>query len=51
MVLANTSWSLHGSSGILDGASSNVMRYDGNTSSKARAACMSAVAKPSVNRS
>jgi hypothetical protein len=32
-------------------ASPNVMRYGGNSSSKVRAACMSAVAKPSVNRS
>jgi adenine-specific DNA-methyltransferase len=33
------------------GASPNVMRYGGNPSSKVRAACRSAVAKPSVNRS
>ena len=31
------------------GASPNVMRYGGNFSSKERAACMSATAKPSVN--
>jgi hypothetical protein len=33
------------------GASPNVMRYGVNPSSKVRAACRSAVAKPSVNRS
>ncbi len=33
------------------GASPNVMRYGGNPSSKVWAACRSAVAKPSVNRS
>jgi hypothetical protein len=31
--------------------SPNLMRYGGNPSSKVRAACRSAVAKPSVNRS
>jgi hypothetical protein len=33
------------------GASPTVMRYGGNPSSMVRAACKSAVAKPSVNRS
>ena len=32
-------------------ASPNVIRYGGNPSSMVRAACISAVAKPSVNRS
>jgi hypothetical protein len=42
---------LGGLGNVPHGASPNVMRYGGNPSSKVRAACRSAVAKPSVNRS
>jgi hypothetical protein len=40
-----------GFSDVPHSASPNVMRYGGNPSSMVRAACRSAVAKPSVNRS
>jgi hypothetical protein len=46
--LANTSYNLRG---FPHGASPNIMRYGGNSSSKVRAVSISAVAKPSVNRS
>jgi hypothetical protein len=46
-----TSRKLRGFSEVPHVASPNVMRYGGNASSKMRAACRSAVAKPSVNRS
>jgi hypothetical protein len=51
MALANTGCSLRGFSDVLHDASPNIMRYGGNSSSKVRAACISAVAKPSVKRS
>jgi hypothetical protein len=44
------SYSLRGFSDLPHGAP-DVMRYGGNSSSMVRAACISAVAKPSVNRS
>jgi hypothetical protein len=44
------SCSLRGFSDLPHGAP-DVMRYGGNSSSMVRAACISAVAKPSVNRS
>ena len=51
MAPANTSCSLRGFSDAPHGAFPNVMRYGDNASSIVRAACRSAVVKPSVNRS